>query len=533
MPRALCLSLLILMLPGFAPGQAPAKVGYQGRLLNADGSPATGQQQIAFAIYDQASGGNQLWSETQQLAPIDGYYATFLGEVSSFPADLFSGAERYLQLSVGGTALVPRQRIGSVPFALNCTNLSGGTVNAASLTVSGHSVVDTSGKVDYAQLKSCGNAGDLLSWSGSAWTCQAGNALSAVSVAAPLTGNGTSGSALSMPAASGSADGYLSSANFTAFSGKLDKAAVSGPITGDGTAAKPLAIAAATASANGYLSSADYKAFAAKADPLTSGRLIEAEAMAAANVATGSNQADATASGGSVRFGAGSAATGGRLWGLHSSDLGALFGTGYTRATFRLKVTNNGSSTGLAVLSCSAMRPGTTSWAPLGVKGIKPSDFQAGLTWAYVTLYCDFRPDDLGQFVGIDNFATGVTDLSLDYVQLTPTVPCNVEMAPYGEVRCIDRVARAESAYGSSLNTCADEGKHVCSYSEVYTAVRAGAITETGASLRYSDLMYFPSNQTAYFAGGGGANGLNAPSGSALSSQPGPSAGTISFRCCR
>ncbi len=128
------------MLSAAAGAQVPNKIGYQGRLLKADGSPEAGQHSLSFKIFDLASGGSALWTEDQTVSLSDGYYAVQLGSVTALSPAVFSGGDRYLELAVDGTALSPRQAIDSVPFALlanTSTNLSGGTVNATSVTVGG------------------------------------------------------------------------------------------------------------------------------------------------------------------------------------------------------------------------------------------------------------------------------------------------------------------------------------------------------------------------------------------------------------
>lgn len=98
--------------------QTPGKVGYQGRLSNADGTPAQGVVQMRFELFAAASGGTALWGETQTIALSDGLYSTFLGEVTALPDTVFDGSERFLELTVGTTTLSPRQRVASVPYAL-------------------------------------------------------------------------------------------------------------------------------------------------------------------------------------------------------------------------------------------------------------------------------------------------------------------------------------------------------------------------------------------------------------------------------
>lgn len=109
-------------LPAMALALVPPKLAYQGRLLDPTGAPVAGLQEIRFTIYDSVSGGNALWSEVQRLSLTDGYYATYLGAADSTNlAKAFEGGgERYLSLTIGGTELLPRQSIASVPYAMSC-----------------------------------------------------------------------------------------------------------------------------------------------------------------------------------------------------------------------------------------------------------------------------------------------------------------------------------------------------------------------------------------------------------------------------
>jgi hypothetical protein len=133
--------------------QVPQKLGYQGRLLKTDGTPAAGIVEITFAIFDAETAGKQLWTEKQMVGLTDGYYATFLGSASTpagFPAGTFDGAERFLELTIAGETLKPRQRIASVAYALLATdakNVVGGKVDAASVSVGGKTVINPSGGI--------------------------------------------------------------------------------------------------------------------------------------------------------------------------------------------------------------------------------------------------------------------------------------------------------------------------------------------------------------------------------------------------
>jgi len=137
---------LCSLVSSLASAQVPTKLGYQGRLVKADGSSESGIHRLTFAIYDQAANGNSLWAEHVQVGLSEGYYSAVLGDVVAIGAKVFDGSERYLELAVDGQVLTPRQRIDTVPYALMCSSLQGGAVNASSISVGGTQVVDSSGK---------------------------------------------------------------------------------------------------------------------------------------------------------------------------------------------------------------------------------------------------------------------------------------------------------------------------------------------------------------------------------------------------
>ena len=148
MKRGLVVALAVLA--GVAMGQVPGKVSYQGRLLRADGTPASGLVTMQFALYASETGGSASWTETQMVGVSDGYYSLFLGAVTPLGASAFAVGPRYLELSVNGTALSPRQLFASVPYAMTCEvarTLEGGLVNTGGVQVNGTTVIDASGKL--------------------------------------------------------------------------------------------------------------------------------------------------------------------------------------------------------------------------------------------------------------------------------------------------------------------------------------------------------------------------------------------------
>jgi len=258
LPGLLAVVAGLSYLPAHA--QVSSPTGYQGRLLRADGTAATGTATVGFAVYSADSGGTALWQESQTLGLSDGYYSTFLGLVTPLPDGLFDGAVRWLEVKVGSETLAPRQRLGSVPYAATARNLTGGSANVSSLKVAGETVIDAAGRlagaaryaagpgivVDAAQtvsLKSC-LSGQALLHDDSSWQCApvAGGTVTSVSASAPLSViDGTAAAQISMTQAGASSAGYLSSADWASFNTKYGAATQCG---GDlaGTLAAPTVV---------------------------------------------------------------------------------------------------------------------------------------------------------------------------------------------------------------------------------------------------------------------------------------------------
>ena len=123
----------------------PNALTQQGRLLNAQGNAVTTAQQIVFTIYDAATAGTVLWTETQTITPDDGYFSARLGDATAIPATLFNGATRYLSVKVGADAeMTPRQPLVSVPYALMSNNAVG-DITPNSISINGTQVIDATG----------------------------------------------------------------------------------------------------------------------------------------------------------------------------------------------------------------------------------------------------------------------------------------------------------------------------------------------------------------------------------------------------
>jgi hypothetical protein len=123
----------------------PNMLVQQGRLLQTDGTPATGTVSVAFALYDASTGGNKLWTETQSITLDSGYFSAVLGETTAIPATTFDGTPRYLGIAVNNDAeMVPREAVESVPYALLAGNVNG-DITPASVSINGKVVIDNNG----------------------------------------------------------------------------------------------------------------------------------------------------------------------------------------------------------------------------------------------------------------------------------------------------------------------------------------------------------------------------------------------------
>ncbi len=103
-----------------APGPSATTINYQGNLTAPNGAPKNGSFDMSFAIYNAASGGTYVWGpETHNAVPVsNGIFNIGLGSKTSggIPTTVWNG-DRYLQITVGGETLSPRELIRSVPIA--------------------------------------------------------------------------------------------------------------------------------------------------------------------------------------------------------------------------------------------------------------------------------------------------------------------------------------------------------------------------------------------------------------------------------
>src|SRR6188768_3472625 len=132
------MAILVTLMLGSVAGAQTTAFSYQGS-LKTSGSPANGNFDFQFLLYDAVSGGNQIGATVSAtgVSVTDGTFSASLDFGNQFP-----GAARFLEIRVqppgggGFTTLAPRQRISSTPYsvkslsadnAINATNATNAT----------------------------------------------------------------------------------------------------------------------------------------------------------------------------------------------------------------------------------------------------------------------------------------------------------------------------------------------------------------------------------------------------------------------
>ena len=125
----------------------PQTMNYQGYLADQAGKPITNTINISFRIFDQETGGSQLWSEQQTVQAEDGYFNAELGVVNPIYTYIFNQNNLWLEVQIGDEILQPRKKISSVAFAFNALDVKGAEIHPKSITIDGIGpIVDPQGK---------------------------------------------------------------------------------------------------------------------------------------------------------------------------------------------------------------------------------------------------------------------------------------------------------------------------------------------------------------------------------------------------
>jgi hypothetical protein len=256
-----------------------------GQLMNT--IPPTGiTVQVGVATYIDSSSGHIYVKQTTPLAVpasiitgtlgVDhgGTGATTLtGYVKSSGTSAMTASSTIPTTDLSGT--VTNAQLANSAITINGTSTSlGGSISVGTVTsVTGTSPVVSSGGTTPAISMPAATSSVNGYLTSSDWTTfngkqPAGTYVTSVAATSPVTSTGGTTPTIAMPAATTSVSGYLTSTDWNTFnnkgSGTVTSVTGTAPVVSSGGATPAISMAAATGSVNGYLTSTDWTTFNSK-----------------------------------------------------------------------------------------------------------------------------------------------------------------------------------------------------------------------------------------------------------------------------
>lgn len=113
----IAVSLILFLTVGItSAATVTQKISYSGKLTNAGGTPLTGTYKVTFRLYNVASGGTALATDTHNVTAASGQFTTTL----NFPASKYNGQQLYISLQrAPDPEKTPHKVINPVPYALS------------------------------------------------------------------------------------------------------------------------------------------------------------------------------------------------------------------------------------------------------------------------------------------------------------------------------------------------------------------------------------------------------------------------------
>ena len=176
----------------------PQTINYQGYLTNPGGTPVNNAVVMTFKLYDAASGGAVLYTETQLSVNVaNGNFNAVVGAVT--PITLPFDVQYWLSVAINSDPeMSPRQPLASSPYAFRAASLDSTATLAGSQisgTISNAQIANNA--VTQAKLSpiSGAAAGRVLGTDGSNLQWQTGSVgtITGVTAGSGLTGGGASG----------------------------------------------------------------------------------------------------------------------------------------------------------------------------------------------------------------------------------------------------------------------------------------------------------------------------------------------------
>ena len=120
--------LISLVLLSALISAVPKIMNYQGKLLNSEGVGVNDTFNIIFKLYTSETEGTPIWEEEHSgvnaVAISKGLFSTELGSIVSFPEDVDFSEQYWLELVVNSETITSREKLTSVPYALQADRVS-------------------------------------------------------------------------------------------------------------------------------------------------------------------------------------------------------------------------------------------------------------------------------------------------------------------------------------------------------------------------------------------------------------------------
>ncbi len=146
--------LLALMFAAAPAAALPDVVTYSARVEN-DAGPFNGTASIAFQLFDAATAGSELWTESvASIVVVDGDLVHDLGSVEPLDDSVIERDDLFLAVTINGDALEPRVAIRAVPYALKAREAESlGGLSSSDVATDVEVAAAVAGRVvDFSQL---------------------------------------------------------------------------------------------------------------------------------------------------------------------------------------------------------------------------------------------------------------------------------------------------------------------------------------------------------------------------------------------
>ncbi|MFA6290303.1 MAG: hypothetical protein WC637_00905 [Victivallales bacterium] len=150
----------------------PGTVVYSGKLLDSAGNIVNGTLDMTLSVYNVDSGGTALYVDRNTAAlgkavtVADGLYSVVIGDDAggggTYPTlkeALEASSNCYIEISIGGTALTPREKFQAVPYAISSLSSGSSGANATraldnleNVAVNTAILPDADGTIDFGSI---------------------------------------------------------------------------------------------------------------------------------------------------------------------------------------------------------------------------------------------------------------------------------------------------------------------------------------------------------------------------------------------